>query len=373
MYFSLVWFQSLYPKPSVLVQRCRGNSTRATIPVPKKQPLCIEVNLTVAYIQGYCDIKSKIEVHIFPNILNTLRPRQNGRHSADDVLKCILFNENVWILLKNSLMFVPNGQINNIPSLVQIMAWRRPGDKPLSEPIIVSLLTHICVIRPQWVYTYCNAQSMEKHRLAVNTFIPTHNSVQKTNNRSCWCGGARKKRKLQACNHLLCVGINVLTTNLCFSIDWALQWRRMCSDPDFPTGIKPMSSRHEWRVNSRDVTWRSRTNQLGISSFLHHGCRLQNQTRITRQPTQCLRQQEWYGRKRKSIGFQQVTSNPAHQNTQRHHNSSNCRNSKLKFTAINYGGNTYPGGQSERDNRESNFCNWCHYRSQYPAFIYICT
>ena len=78
---------------------------------------------------------------------------------------------------------------------------------------------------------------------------------------------------------------------------------------------------------------------LGISSFLHHGYRLQNETRITRQPTQCLRQQEWFGRKRKSIGFQQVTSNPANQNTQRHHNSPNCRNSKLKFTAINYGGN----------------------------------
>ena len=42
-------------------------------------------------------------------------------------------------------------QFNNIPALVQIMAWRRPGDKPLSEPIMISLLTHICVIRPQWV------------------------------------------------------------------------------------------------------------------------------------------------------------------------------------------------------------------------------
>ena len=28
---------------------------------------------------------------------------------------------------------VPNRPINNIPALVQIMAWRRPGDKPLSE------------------------------------------------------------------------------------------------------------------------------------------------------------------------------------------------------------------------------------------------
>ena len=31
------------------------------------------------------------------------------------------------------------------------MACRRPGDKPLSEPIMVRLTTHICVTRPQWV------------------------------------------------------------------------------------------------------------------------------------------------------------------------------------------------------------------------------
>ena len=46
--------------------------------------------------------------------------------------------------------------INNIPALVQIMAWRRPGDKPLSEPMMVSLLTHIGVSRSQWVdHTHC--------------------------------------------------------------------------------------------------------------------------------------------------------------------------------------------------------------------------
>ena len=33
------------------------------------------------------------------------------------------------------------------------MAWRRPGDKPLSKLMMVSLLTHICVTRPQWVNT----------------------------------------------------------------------------------------------------------------------------------------------------------------------------------------------------------------------------
>ena len=31
------------------------------------------------------------------------------------------------------------------------MAWRRPGDKPLSEPMMVSIPTQICVTRPQWV------------------------------------------------------------------------------------------------------------------------------------------------------------------------------------------------------------------------------
>ena len=58
---------------------------------------------------------------------------------------------NVWILLNISLKFVPENQINNIPSLVQIMAWRRSGDKPLSEPMMVWLPTYICVTQPQWV------------------------------------------------------------------------------------------------------------------------------------------------------------------------------------------------------------------------------
>ena len=47
-----------------------------------------------------------------------------------------------------SLTF-PKGPINNIPALVQTMAWRRPDDKPLSEPMMVRLPTHICVTRPQ--------------------------------------------------------------------------------------------------------------------------------------------------------------------------------------------------------------------------------
>ena len=91
--------------------------------------------------------------------INTLRPRQNGRHFADDILKCIFLNENYGIPCKISKKFVPKGSINNIPALVQIMAWCRPGDKPLSEPMMVSLTTHICVTLPQWIklkhQTFC--------------------------------------------------------------------------------------------------------------------------------------------------------------------------------------------------------------------------
>ena len=83
--------------------------------------------------------------------INSLRPRRNRRHLADDIFKCIFLNENEWISFRISLKFVPKVRINNIPSLVQIMAWRPPGDKPLSEPMVVSLLTQICVTRPQCV------------------------------------------------------------------------------------------------------------------------------------------------------------------------------------------------------------------------------
>ena len=86
-------------------------------------------------------------------VFNTLRPRQNGRLFADDTFKRIFLNENIRISTKNSLKFVPKGLINNILALVLIMAWRRPGDKPLSEPMMVRLPTHICVTRPQWVKT----------------------------------------------------------------------------------------------------------------------------------------------------------------------------------------------------------------------------
>ena len=81
--------------------------------------------------------------------LNTLRPRQNARHLAFDIFWRIFLNENVWIPIKMSLKFVSEGPINNVPALVQIMAWCRLGDKPLSEPVMITLPRHVFVPRPQ--------------------------------------------------------------------------------------------------------------------------------------------------------------------------------------------------------------------------------
>ena len=94
-----------------------------------------------------------------PQCVNTLRPRQNGHHFMDNIFKCIFLNENILILIQISLKFIPKVPINNIPALVQIIAWRRPGDKPLYELMMIILLTHICVTLPQWDKDYVHSHN----------------------------------------------------------------------------------------------------------------------------------------------------------------------------------------------------------------------
>ena len=55
---------------------------------------------------------------------------------ADDIFKCIFMNEKLRILSRISLKFVPNGPIDKKSALVQVMARRRTGDKPLPEPML---------------------------------------------------------------------------------------------------------------------------------------------------------------------------------------------------------------------------------------------
>ena len=70
------------------------------------------------YKNRMCAAWSILWWNILYFMFNTLRPRQNGRHFADAILKSILLNENVWIPIEISLKFVPKGPIDNIPALV---------------------------------------------------------------------------------------------------------------------------------------------------------------------------------------------------------------------------------------------------------------
>ena len=89
--------------------------------------------------------------HCYSNFMNTLRPRQICGHFTDDIFKCIFLNENVWFCLRFHWNLFLRFEWKNTPALVQIMAWRWPGDKPVSEPMMDGLLTHICGTRLQWV------------------------------------------------------------------------------------------------------------------------------------------------------------------------------------------------------------------------------
>ena len=78
----------------------------------------------------------------FPNNIsgfNSSLPEQNGCHFADVIFKCIYKDDN-WILIQIPLQFVPNNPIDNKRALVQIMAWRRTGDKPVFETMLTQFI-----------------------------------------------------------------------------------------------------------------------------------------------------------------------------------------------------------------------------------------
>ena len=121
------------------------------------------------YSQNYFFLNTVLKM-----LVNILRLRQHGRHFTDDTFKRIFLNENVRISIKISLQFVPRRSINNLPALFQIMTWRRPGDKSLSEPKMVSLPTHICITRPQSVIPHSNITLNEAIVNTICDFIHHH-------------------------------------------------------------------------------------------------------------------------------------------------------------------------------------------------------
>ena len=97
----------------------------------------------------------RLEVHKHCSIhrVSTLRPRQNIWNFADDIFKRIFWNEYEQISIKFHWCLFLGVQLTILQHLVRIMAYRLYVAKPLSEPTMISLLTHICVTRSQWVNT----------------------------------------------------------------------------------------------------------------------------------------------------------------------------------------------------------------------------
>ena len=129
---------------------CAGNSP-GPVNSPHKQPVTRKMFPfdDVIMFMTYSIIQKTTGWHYWSipgssiHFVNTVRPRQNGRHFQNDIFRCIFVNENVWIAIDILLQFVPKVPINQIPGLVQIMAWHRPGDKPFSEPMMVRLLAYM--------------------------------------------------------------------------------------------------------------------------------------------------------------------------------------------------------------------------------------
>ena len=112
-----------------------------------------QINRSPFYQHGLTLILTWISNCILYSVGCNCHQRRDGHHFLEDILKCIFANENIQVLIKSSLKFVPKGPIDNIPALVKIMAWYRSGDKPLSEPCAVC---HTGVGRSSIRFSECN-------------------------------------------------------------------------------------------------------------------------------------------------------------------------------------------------------------------------
>ena len=151
---------------------------RSPVDFPQKGPG------TVMCMELWCLLCSYDE-----QAVNTLRSGQNDRHFATDIFKCIFLNENIWVSIKISLKFVRQCPINNVPTLIQVMTWHRPGDKSLSEPMVVRLPTHLYVTRPQWVLNKLSIRRwfrMQCRKVAVKNIENFHHSKSTVTDGNTW-------------------------------------------------------------------------------------------------------------------------------------------------------------------------------------------
>ena len=95
---------------------------------------------------------------------------------ADDIFKCIFLNENDKIPTPVSLNFVPDETYDNNPTLVQVMAWRRAGDKPSPDPMFIQFTGAYLRHCGRWVK--CLPTSFHKKcRSLLEKFYTSHEII----------------------------------------------------------------------------------------------------------------------------------------------------------------------------------------------------
>ena len=93
----------------------------------------------------------QIKICVQSLLFNALRPRPDRRHIPHDIFRCIFLNEYVWISIKISLKFVPEGPINNIPHWFRYWLGADEATSHYLDQCCSSLLTQVCVTRPQCI------------------------------------------------------------------------------------------------------------------------------------------------------------------------------------------------------------------------------
>ena len=144
-----MWFQTLCRLIPVMV----GLMLWRTMGARTEGPRCLYCVISLVIQSSWCTgrlFMNRIKTNLFTATCNTiLHYIELCWHTEAETkqlpfrrwqFQCIFLNENARISIQISLKFVPKVSIDNIPALLQIMVWRRSGDKPLSEPMMVSQL-----------------------------------------------------------------------------------------------------------------------------------------------------------------------------------------------------------------------------------------
>ena len=103
------------------------------------------LNMYPYYVIWTCIFKCKYFIWGRPSrvrtvYINSSPPGQNDHYFADDIFICIFVKQRWCILIEVSVKLVLNGPIDNNPALVKIRAWRRIGNKSLSEPMLTGFI-----------------------------------------------------------------------------------------------------------------------------------------------------------------------------------------------------------------------------------------